>query len=99
MVATGHEGERVADEKADERAHGSDADSLPKKNRSNLLAACAHGPQHGDVARFVGNRHGKNHQNVETSDESNQTDEDRRHQLFQPQRSEQRAILFHPRCR
>src|SRR5438067_6101662 len=41
----------------------------PKKNRPNLLAARAHRPQHGDVACFVGDGHGKNHQNVERSEE------------------------------
>jgi len=50
--------------------------SLPKKDGTNLLAARAERAEHGNV-RALSFRHGKNHQNVESGDKRNQSDENR----------------------
>jgi len=60
---------RISDTQPAKRSGGSNHRSLPQENAADLFAARAHGHQHGDVAGFVGHRHGKHDQNVEAGDE------------------------------
>ena len=88
MVDSRDKRKSIADEEAKKRPRCADGDPLAEKNIANLLASRAHRPENTDVAGLVGDRHGKNHKNVEPGDEGNQTDENGRDQLFQTQRPE-----------
>src|SRR5258708_36318562 len=53
MVIPCDEGKCISDEETDQRTCGADADSLPKKDGTNLLAARAERAEHGNVSGFI----------------------------------------------
>ena len=96
VIGAGDESESVANEKTGDDAHGADGDTEKKKDATNLLASRAEGNEHGDVARFIGDGHGKHDKNIETGDESNETDENGGDEFFETKRAKEGAVLFHP---
>ena len=83
MIASGDKRERVSKNKSRKRAHRADGNSLAKKNLSNLFAARAQRTKHRNISCFIGDRHGKNHQNVEPRHEGDQSNKDGSNQFFQ----------------
>src|SRR5438034_2630904 len=96
MVLTTRPIERLDEDQPNRRPDHADQHALRDKYAPHLGLARAHRHEHGDIARLLHYHHCERNENVERSNEYNQTDGDEGNQPLQPQGAEDSFILLHP---
>jgi len=71
---------------------------LKQKDTPDLIAPSANGKEHGDVARFVGDSHGKAPPECSAGHKGDQSDENRSYGVFPTSARGRAPCLFHPGC-
>lgn len=81
---------------ADDGADYGDEQALHQEDSADLVDADAEAHQYGDVLGFLHDHHGEGDQDVQGRNADDQREDDEGHDLLQPQRSEDLAVLLHP---